>query len=234
MRWWHKWIGIAIGLVLVLWVVSGIAMMAPLSPAVWGADIPEPPLDLAGVTITPNQAAAIAGQHRSDTDSPAALRTIVLRPLLGAAVYLVTHADAAPVLVDAGSGEVIAITADRAREIASRAVAGRTPISADRITKAPIGYGGRLPAYRMVFDDPAGTIAIVAEATGELSRTGRWDRRKMLLGHYVHVFVPLKALPGGDRTRIAALVGTGIVALLSIFSGYWLSLPGRVRRARRM
>ncbi len=234
MRWWHKWIGITIGLVLFLWVASGIAMMVPLSPAVWGADILEPPLDLAGVTITPSQAVAIAVQHRSDTGPPGAIRSVLLRPALGIGVYLVTPADAAPVMVDAGTGEVIVITAERARSIASGAMSGREPISVERIVAAPIGYGGRLPAFRMAFDDPAGTIAIVAEANGELARTGRWDRRKMLLGHYLHVFVPLKGLPGGDRTRIAALVGTGIVALLSIFSGYWLSLPGRFRRSRRV
>ncbi len=232
-RWWHKWIGITIGLVLFLWVASGLAMLVPLSPTVWGADLVEPTLDLAGVTITPSQAAAIAVPPRSDSAPPAAIRSVVLRPLLGTGVYLVSPADAPPVMVHAGTGEVITVAPESARRIASAAMSGRAPLSVERIVVAPIGYEGRLPAYRMAFDDPSGTVAIVAEATGELARTELRDRRKMLVGHYVHVFVPLKRLPGGDSTRIAALVGTGIIALLSIFSGYWLSLPGRFRRARR-
>ena len=77
---WHKWIGITIGLVLFLWVASGLAMLVPLSPTVWGADLVEPTLDLAGVTITPSQAAAIAvPPHRlpSISASPASWPTRV-------------------------------------------------------------------------------------------------------------------------------------------------------------
>jgi hypothetical protein len=182
-RWWHKWIGITIGLVLFLWVASGLAMLVPLSPTVWGADLVEPTLDLAGVTITPSQAAAIAVPPRSDSAPPAAIRSVVLRPLLGTGVYLVSPTDAPPVMVHAGTGEVITIAPESARRIASAAMSGRAPLAVERIVVAPIGYEGRLPAYRMTFDDPATTVAS-SPRRRELARTELRDRRKMLVGHY--------------------------------------------------
>lgn len=231
-RTWHKWIGIAIGVVLLLWVVSGIAMIAPMSPVVWGTGMAELTIDIDDVMVTPNDAVSIAGGSVA-ARRDAAIRSVTLRPLLDAVVYQVTPTRGEPVLVDAGTGELIAITAERAAAIASSAMPGGAPASIERIVSAPIGYNGRIPAWRVSFSDRAATEAIVAEATGEMARTQRRDRLMMVVGHYVHVFVPLKKLPGGDTTRKAAMVGTGLVALLSIVSGYWLALPARLRRRQK-
>lgn len=231
MRWWHKWIGIAIGFVLLIWVVSGIAMMAPMSAVVWGAGVVEPTLDLSAATVTPADAVAAALQRTGDT--AVGIRSVTLRPLVGTVVYLVTPVRGDPLLIDARSGAPVTITTERAEEIASGGDSGVAAAAIERITTAPIGYGGRLPAWRVSYDDAAGTVAIVAEATGDVVRTERRDRMVMRAGHYLHVFVPLKQLPGGDRTRKAALVVTGIIALLSLASGYWLALPARMRRRQR-
>lgn len=232
MRSWHKWIGIAIGLVLLVWVVSGIAMIAPMSSAVWGSGAVEPSLDIDGVVVTPNHAISIARSSVAAGEL-GAIRSVTLAPLLDAIVYQVTPTRGEPVLIDAGTGAMVTITGKRASAIASSVEPGSAPVSVEHIVTRPIGYGGRLPAWRVAFGDDAATVAIVAEATGEMTRTQRRDRILMVAGHYMHVFVPMKQLPGGEVTRKAALVATGLVAVLSIVSGYWLALPVRLRRRQK-
>lgn len=227
MRSWHRWIGIAIGVVLLVWVVSGIVMMAPHSDALWGTDIVPPALDVSTVTVTPAEAADVASGAGGG-----AIRAIALRPVLDTAVYMVTPMAGAPVLVNAVTGDLFLISAERAGAIAAGVAPGGTTASIERITVAPPGYNGRLPAFKVSYGDKANTVAIVAEATGEMTRSEGWDRFLRQLGHDLHVFAPLKRLPGGDVARKPALVATGVVALLSIFSGYWLSLPARLRRRK--
>ena len=61
--------------------------------------------------------------------------------------------------------------------------------------------------------------------------SGTHRRVQAQLGHSVHVFTPLKYLPGRDLTRVGTLVVTSLIALVSILTGYWLALPKRWRGA---
>ncbi len=224
MRWWHKWIGIVIGLLLFGWVASGIIMILPLSSAAKGLGVVEPVIDLATVAISPSQAATAAR-----VEGP--IRTIALHQVLGVTVWAVTPANGQPILVHATTAQRFSITPERAKAIAQTSEPDLTPVAVDRIETQPAGYWGRLPAYRVAFNDAAHTEAIVAASTGEVQRSQRRDRIMNSIGHNFHVFGPLTQLPGGQNTRKGSLIMTGLIALLSIISGYWLSLPKRWTRA---
>src|SRR5688572_19866164 len=59
----HRWLGVALSVIFLLWFVSGIVMMYWTFPAVSQADrlARAPVLDPARITVTPEQAAAVAG-----------------------------------------------------------------------------------------------------------------------------------------------------------------------------
>lgn len=223
-RWWHKWIGIAIGVLLFTWTASGIIMMVPPSSVARAGPGTGAAIDWLTVTVSPARATEVASAGMGGT-----ARRVDLQRLRDGMVYAVRFDGGRTVLVDASRGETVRITADLASVIAKDGLPEAVVRRVDRIDRAPAGYWGRLPAFRVEFDDPRHTVAYVAEATGEVSKTAWRDRVQAQLGHSVHVFTPLKDLPGRDQTRVGTLVITSLIALVSILTGYWLALPRRWR-----
>jgi len=229
MRWWHKWVGILIGLLLFGWTASGIVMLLPQTPVATLAGVTEPLIDFSQVTLTPAQAAEIATRLRADTATGAEAnpRTVSLRPVLGTPVYVVTPKRGQPTLVHAVSGEPFVITPERAGTIASQALGDIKVAEVERSTGRPSGYFGPTPVFRVTFADGGDVVAYVVESTGELQRTRRLDRVMSAVGHSFHVFLPLSQLPGGGTTRKGSLIITGLIAIVSIVTGYWLAIPRR-------
>ena len=215
-RWWHKWIGVAIGLLLVVWVLSGLLMILPAS-AVARRGQGDAPIDWTRVTVSPAQAVqAAAALHAG-----AVAQRVEVKRVRRTVAYLVTLGQGRRALLDAVTAAPIRITAELAGEMALEGLPG---VRVARVEKA-----GR--RWHVFLDDAKGTEAFVGEETGDVVRSQRFDRMKASLGHDLHVLMPFKALPGGDRTRLAALWITGIIALVSIVTGYWLAHTHDVREA---
>lgn len=220
----HKWMSVAIGMILLLWVVTGLVMIIPLAPPARG---PQARIDFATLTITPAQAAQTAGPLRPDK----AIDGVVMRRLGDRIVYVVWITDGAPpVLVDAASGEVVAITPELARGLAVEGLPGNPPITRfERFDTRPFGYFGPVPSYRADIDDGNGTRAWVNAATGEVQRNAGSARVKGFISS-LHEFMPLNGLPGENRTRRTALWITSIITIAVALTGYWMALPTRRKR----
>jgi hypothetical protein len=211
-RWWHKWIGIVIGLVLLLWVVSGLVMILPVTATGRGGDRGAPP-DWATATVSPAQAL----QAAVTANGGGTLRRIELKRIRGAAAYQVRLDKGPVVLVDATTAAPIRITAELAAAIAAEGVDGATPSNVELVgNKWHLDLGG-------------GRRAEVHAETGDVTRSARLDRFREALGHDLHVFAPLRSLPGEQATRLGSLWITGLISLVSILTGYWLALPKRWR-----
>lgn len=229
MRWWHKWIGIVIGILLVVWLASGVSLIMPMSAASNPPSEAAYPLDWSSVVVSPAQAARIA----ADSSAGAEVRQVVIHRQMGDVAYVVSMAGGRTALVNAMTGAIERISQERAVSIARRTMPGVPIASTERVTERPLGYHGKVPAYRIAFADDGGTVAVVSETTGELSRTMRRDRIYNTIAHQLHVFAPLNGLPGAATTRKGVLTLTSIIALLSILTGYWLALPRRWRGSAR-
>ena len=223
-RWWHKWIGVAVGVLLFAWTASGIVMMMPGSWTSTTGQGTKAPIDWSAVTVSPSRAVQVAG-----ADSGGTPQRVDLQQLRDGIVYVVRFERGRTVLVDASSGAAFRITPQLASAIAKDPVPTAAVRRVDRMVRAPIGYYGKLPAYRVELDDPRRIVAYVVEATGEVHRTAWRDRLQEVLGHDVHMFQPLRRLPGRDSTREGTLITTSLIALVSITTGYWLALPRRWR-----
>ena len=232
MRWWHNWIGVFIGVVLTLWVVSGLIMILPVSDIARSGAGTGAPITWTDVTVSPAQAA----QAALATGAPS-VRSLELKRIRDGVAYLVRVEPNGSVLVDGRTGAVITITDSLAAAIAADAVPGgiKAVRHVERVD-TPGNYSGHgpLPAYRVTFTDAAETEAWVQVFTGDVRRSTANDRFKTVWGHNTHVFSPMNDGPGGNRSRLGALWITSIISLIAMVAGYWLALPARWRSKVRI
>jgi|CXWL01.1.fsa_nt_gi uncharacterized iron-regulated membrane protein len=176
-RWWfsiHKWVGLAIGLQILAWMVSGLFMtFVPIEQVRSEHNIRKTePLDLRaqGNVVAPAAVAAVL---------PGRITRLELGEMLGTAVWRADIDGKPAALIDARSGTVLSpLDESNARRIAEADFAGKGTIeSATLIEKdPPIEYRGALPVWQFVFDDEADTHLYVSPATGKVAarRSGVW------------------------------------------------------------
>jgi len=165
----HRYLGIAFGVPIVVWFVSGIGMMyAGALPAVSPAErlAHMPPIDWSRVRLTPAEAAEKGGLGRGGG-------RIVLQTVNGQPVYRFTGRGRTTVLAD--TGDVLDdATASEAIAIAAR-FTGASPSSLRHtgVLTEPdqwtIGNRRQMPLHKIVVDDAARTEVYVSQPLSEVS-----------------------------------------------------------------
>jgi uncharacterized iron-regulated membrane protein len=209
---WHRlaaWIG---GAQLLVWIGTGFAFSWFDFAAVRGTGdrAPPPAIEWHYVRVTPE--AAAPGAH-----------TIVLRPLVDRAVYVVDDER----LIDAADGKALSVDAALAQAIARAAHVGTTAVRA----VAPATASDpdiALPAWRVQLDDRAQTVVFVAQRTGEIIgwRNASWRRFDRLWSLHVLGYV------SRDHPAHAAMRVVSALALAIALTGVALLLGARRRRPR--
>lgn len=217
----HKWLAVAAGLLTLIWFVSGIVMVLPVS--IFGA--PEP-LSAAGppgpgykeiaVSIPQAIAAVEAGLGRE-----VKVTGVEFRRIAGRLLYRVQTDGAGAHLVDALSGERYVIDEAVARELLRLADPAATGGELTLVREFDSDYRyGPLPAYRMTMSDAMRTNYYIGVETGEVRATntgGRW--RGFLAG--MHTFDFLHGIASSRAVRLS-LVGTSLVGTLMTLFGFWI------------
>jgi len=186
----HRWMGIVLGLMLVVWCVSGLVLMYYGLPHLDAGERLSrlPALDTAAIRISPGEAAARAG------GDPFRIRLSMLgdRP-----VYRLNSGRVFGrwSLVYADTGEAFGgFDADSAVAYLERSVpeaAGRSTIDAyltapDLFTHNP-GIQNHMPMYRIAIHDGAGTQYYVSQHSGEaVMKTDRIGRILGFIGYELH------------------------------------------------
>ena len=232
---WHRWLGIAIGLLVLLWFGSGIVMMYVPYPSLteqermaWLA-----PIDGAKVRLS----AWDAWQASAQPGVPDAVR---LNTVAGRPAY---HFQSAGGLhsVWADTGAVMRVTGS----VAIGTAAGAGPTSGARPAAAPPVVEqieldqwtfGRVaahrPLYRVDTGDAAGSVLYVSGRTGELVRdTTRSERAWNWVGSIIHWIYITPLRKHGDAWR-QVVMWTSAVALLLALTGMVLGIQ-RLRLLRR-
>jgi hypothetical protein len=224
-RRWHKWLAVAVSLVLVMWCVSGISLGLPGGTV---ARRPSPEPDWSAAHIAPATAARAAATLLGDS----ALRpqSVQLRLLLGAPVYTVSVRGGGVAFVDATTGEAYLMDAALATRIAERAYGG-TARSAQRVDRyGPTYPYGDLPAFVVTFEE-GGPRAYVSARSGGVVLATLAGRVRQGLGalHDGRII----AVVLGERPALLFIAGFGSLTLAAALSGLWLALPARWRRRER-
>jgi len=224
----HRWLGIALGAVFVLWFASGLVMMYARMPELDPAErlAALSPIEFAAVRVAPGAAGADATRFT--------LTTFGGRP-----VYR-SVANGVQQTVFADTGEVLApLTPEQAIQ-AALPLAGAAVRYDARLEDADqwtFSVRGRMPLHRLIVDDAAGTRLYVAEQGGEVvMKTTANGRRWGYLGAVIHwiYFTPFRrqsALWSGAIIWIS-IAGT-VMALAGFAWGWWRYSPIKGYRLRR-
>jgi hypothetical protein len=226
----HRWLGIALGLLFLLWFVSGVIMMyarmpeldpgdrlaalAPLNPAVFTSPLP-----------------------------PAALSSSIrLTMFEGRPVYRFIERGR-PRVVFADTGEALApLNIERAQAVVRTLpfAASASPRFEGRLEDADqwtFGVRGRMPLLKFALDDAAGTRVYVTEQTGEPAMvTTASGRRWGWMGAVIHwiYFTPFRRQSElWAQTIIWVSIAGVVMSLAGLLWGIWRYSPWQRFRLKR-
>lgn len=231
----HRYLGMALSLVLLAWFLSGTVMIfhgyPQYGPHQRLAD--RPTLSPDRVRTAPAEAAATLGFERP----PSAVR--VTQVGNDPRMHLRTD-NGAWHSIQADSGEPVPPLDRHAARQRARRFAHAPAVDAIRLTEPDQWtFAGRLapfyPLWRVTLDDDAGRVIYLSEATGEVvHRTTRRERMWGYAGAVIHwvYFTELRRASGVWRQLVMWLAGLGCLMCLSgLLLGIW-AWRNRQRRAR--
>lgn len=215
-RKFHKWLGLIIGLQLLLWVVGGFVMSFFNIEQVRGED-------------------RIAEQTMADLSQPLGITAaeaitlvdinaeqVVLKSWLSKPVWLVTGKES-KALVDAVQGELITpLTESTARQVAEADFLGEEPVEKVSLITEPVGEarGKTYPLWQVIFSDDDETRIYVSQQSGEVvaRRNNTW--------RLFDFFWMLHIMDYDERTDFnnPLLVFAALLAILMSISGLYLVL----------
>jgi PepSY-associated TM region len=227
--WTHRYLGIALSLLFLMWFLTGIGMiysrgMPRLTPEMRLARMA--PLDLDAIRLSPAEAAGAAGVLALDPET-------TLLTVLGRPAYRFEGRSTTVVFAD--DGEVLeSLTLDQAIGIASRFLdVPRGKITYDTMLEEPdqwtMTLTRNLPMFRLKVDDGAGTRVYVAPREAEVvqmtTRRGRALAWVSVIPHFLY-FRSLRL--DGELWNLLMVWGPGlgvVVALVGLILGV-LSFKG--------
>lgn len=221
----HRWLGLLVGLQILLWVSGGVVMSVLKLEEVRGehlaAQRPLAPLDAAKVGVSPADLLA----RPSDT-VPA---TLTLTSLLERPVYRLSG-EGKTWLVDAGNGAILSpLPQETAEAIARADYAGEAPLAAMEWVELPESeFRGRAPPlWRARFADALDTAIYVAPDSGLVVA-----RRNDLWRVFDFVWM-LHIMDYQERENFnhPLLVTSAVTALLFVLSGAVMLFLSFRRRA---
>ena len=226
---WHRWLGIGIGVLVLLWFGSGIVMMYVPYPELTEAERQTwlAQLDPARVQVRADRAwttTALAGM-------PAAVR---LNTVAGRPAWHFMH-DGAWHSVWADSGVLLEVDYSVASRSAYSAAPGARSLSIEAIDLDQWTFGAvrvHQPLLRITVDDDAGSVMYVSSRTGELVRdTTRSERAWNWVGAVVHWIYVTPLRKHNEAWRMTVMSTSGVALLLAV-TGIVLGIQ-RLRVQRR-
>ncbi|MBX3703578.1 MAG: PepSY domain-containing protein [Steroidobacteraceae bacterium] len=221
----HKWVGLVIGIQVVLWVAGGLVMSAFPIELVRGETqaAPQQPTAIAAEELGIDLREALAA-HGPVTG----LRTIRIAGKLHVEAL---RADGPPLLIDAQEGRVLdGIDEATARAVAARDFTGDGGIvAAALLAESPGEYRGALPVWQLRFDDARDTVIYVSAQNGQVVA------RRNDVWRLYDFFWMLHIMDYKERVDFnhALLIGASALALVLSATGFWLLFYRiRIRRGR--
>ena len=233
----HRYLGIALGLLIVVWFASGIGMIyargMPSLTDELRLERPEP-LDFESVRVSPGEAAEQAGLRDP-------LEGVTLLMVMDRPAYRLNSGGGATIFAD--TGELMReVGPDPAREIAGRFMdlapeRVRYETLLTRSDQWTITQRKQLPFHKLSIDDQAGTQLYVSPESGEVTllttRASRALAWVSAIPHWLY-FTPLRVRQNLWTQTILWTAGIGcVLAILGITLGilqFKVSRPFRLSR----
>lgn len=231
----HRWLGVVMSPVFVLWFASGIVMMYVGYPQLSETERLDtlPAIDADRMKVSAGQALEAAGL----SGSPEGLR---LSTVAGRPVWHIRDAWGRRHTVFADDGAVLgpvtpalALASVRASGFMSPGLAlrheGRVDMDQWTISAS---LNAHRPLHRIALEDDAGTVLYVSDTSGEIVRdTHRDERAWNWVGSTIHWIYPQVLRQHGELWA-QVIIWLSVIALLSIVSGLVIGIM-RLRWRRR-
>ncbi|MHA6287155.1 PepSY domain-containing protein [Maricaulis sp. CAU 1757] len=223
----HKWIALAVGIQIVLWVMGGVVMsVLPLDKVRGEHNVAEP----AVVSLDAARVLPLADAlDRADFAAP--LRSARLETWLDRPVWRVVSGGGLPVMIDAETGARLSPVDREGAVAAARAdYAGSDDIaSVEYLDAAPREAGGGGPTWRVTMDDGEETRLYVSPDTGLVAarRNASW--------RFFDFFWMLHIMDYEERENFnnPLLITASLLALTTVLAGFLLLIL-RMQRLVRM
>lgn len=223
----HRWLGIVLGPLFIVWFASGIVMMY--------ARMPELETEERLARLPPVNPASIRMPPPAEFQSAA---TLTITTVEGRPVYRAAPAGRS-VFADTGD-PVPPVDADQAIRIARAFVGGHLAVRyEDRLLDADqwsFGVRGRMPLYRIAVEDDSGTRLYIAENGGDVVlKTTASGRRWGAAGAVLHwlYFTPFRRHAGLWADAIIWLsIAGAVTCAIGLAWGLWRFAPLRGYRLR--
>jgi uncharacterized iron-regulated membrane protein len=227
----HRWVSIGVGLLFVIWFVSGVVMVYVPFPALTHTENlkGQEPIAWARLRVQPETALRIA--------NPAgATQSIMLEMQNGKPVWRIKPYEGGETTLSAESGLRLSATTERQAQQTALAFSKQVRaqsvrlVDRDQWTVAG-GYDQRRPFWKVVLDDSAGTELYVSVRTGAVALdTRRSERFWNWLGSVPH-WIYLTALRQNQPLWRQVIIWVSGISILTALSGIWIGiLRLRVRR----
>lgn len=242
----HRWLGLFIGVQLLLWTVSGLYFSWNPIERVRGEDLAAPPpsLELADTLLA--SPGVVLQAMRQAEPGIVAVQYVTLRMLLGEPVYEVAYLDQGRpryALADARTGQLRGpLSEEEAVAVARQDFLPEASVrGAERVTSvsADAEYRGKeLPAYRVTFDHETGTRLYVSADRG-LVTARRGDTWRTFDFFWMLHIMDYQARDNFNHWLLRILSVLGVITVLSGFllwgvTSPWLRKRRRPRAAARI
>lgn len=210
----HRWLGIALGVFVLLWIASGVVMLYVGYPKLTGREHLSRLAPLAGdCCVAPGVALTAAGGARPTS-------RLRLTSAGGSPRYLLDHGDGPLIAVDAqsgrrieriGPGEALA----SARQFAGGAAVRLVDLIEEDAWTRNHALARERPLYRVQSADAEGRLLYVSSHTGLVVRdaTAR-ERAWNYLGAWLHWLYPLREVLPKAAWAVALVYGALLAALM--------------------
>ncbi len=233
MRKMHKWLGLLVGLQLVLWMTSGLMM------SLLDHDKVEGHAFRAKAPPAPPWPQGLLSPTKIVSASPAPVHAVSARWLLGKPVYELTH-EKGTRLIDAKDGREITVDAALATALAAASYAGEgRPASPQRLAKTLEARDHEGPLWRVDFSDAQDTTVYVSAQTGTVLEHRNRTWRLFDVFWMLHIM----DYTGRKDFNNPLVITMGVGGLWLALCGIWLLIasfrlsefvPKRWRRAREL
>jgi hypothetical protein len=189
----HRWLGIAITVMFLVWTLSGVVLMYYGHPQITAGErlFRLEPIDFSTATVTPAEAVAKAGGTPNRGPYRVRLSMYDGRPVyrftrVSIGNWTAVYADTGEVLPGIGREQALNWMKKFAPEHASTMTYDAYLESPDEYTRIPT-LAGYVPLHRIAMNDPAGTEYYISEKSNDIvQKTDRRGRVLAISGYVLH------------------------------------------------
>ena len=216
----HKRFAVSVGIFIILWCISGIAMILPLPQFEADEKKTQLVVNYAAARLSPADVVATLGK---DLQKSIQVRSVSMLQIRDSLAYRIVLRTGESHLINTGSGKVFLIDAKLAEQIARDEFPTRAQVReiVQLVQHQPDYPRGPIPVYRVLFDDSLATTSFVAIQDGSVRRNNRWTR---LRDRIVDIHTFRNVIVGHEWLRRGLLLLLAVVALATATTGYYLAL----------